>query len=241
MMYKQPSRRVKITRCNANVPQVGSFLYKILNPLPTQYPLNIKQPVYQQDDYLRRLQANNKRHGIPYVDPKLPIYERVVKPPIQEEPELTYGDRVQVTIRILKNGTVRVKINTAIAEMFSKYYSKYNGPNSKAPFKVILQAYKSHGFSKSFLDKMIKNKEKQKKIAIRVEKVFTKLFDKEPIKKVKKKKKQEEINEERPTCDGDGDGDVPPAPVEPEEEETLDIEPDEEEEEEEEYVSDGGE
>ena len=100
---------------------------------------------------------------------------------------------------------------------------------------MVLQAYKSHGFSKEFLQRIEKNNEKRKDLYIRIGKVFTKIFDKEPMKKVKKaKKKQEEIVE--PVEDED----QPPKSDEPEEEETLDVEPDEEEEEEveEEYILD---
>jgi hypothetical protein len=98
---------------------------------------------------------------------------------------------------------------------------------------MVLQAYKSHGFSKEYLQRIEKNNEKRKDLYIRIEKVFTKIFDKEPMKKVKKKKKEEEIVE--PVEDED----IPPKSDEPEEEETLDVEPDEEDEVEEEYVSDG--
>ena len=113
----------------------------------------------------------------------------------------------------------------------------------------MLQAFKAYGFSDTFIKKVEKSQAKAELFKKKVGGILTKIFDKEPVKKVKKKKKQEEIIEERSAgdvdvdvdVDGDGDVDVPPVPVEPEEEETLDIEPDEDEEEEEEYVSDGGE
>ena len=232
-MYKRPSRRV---RCNYEyshkVPPEGSFLYKLLNPPPTQHPVKIKQPVYHQDDYLKLLESNYKSLGLPFVDPGLPVVVPIVSPEPVKEPELIYGDRVQVNLRVLKSGIVRIKVNSAIADVYNKYYKQGQRP----PFKTILNAYKSHGFSKGFLERITKNNDKRKALGLKIDKVFAKIFDKEPVKKVKKKKKEEEIEE----VDVE-DEDKPPIPDEPEEEETLDVEPDEEEEdvEEEEYVSDG--
>tara|TARA_B100000768_G_scaffold104472_1_gene97007 strand:- start:1028 stop:1630 length:603 start_codon:yes stop_codon:yes gene_type:complete len=199
----------------------------------------VKEPVYHQDDYLKLLEENYKKMGLPYVEPQLPIVQPRVYPEPRKEPELTFGDRVQVNIRVLKNGIVRVKINSAIAELYAKYYKHAKRP----PFKMVLQAYKSHGFSKEFLQRIEKNNEKRKREALRIEKIFTKIFDKEPTKKVKKIKKKEEpepeLNED--VVEPIEDEDQPPKSDEPEEEETLDVEPDEEDEEEveEEYVSDG--
>ncbi len=232
-MYKRPSQRV---RCNYEYSHKplpdGSFLHKLLNPPSTRYPVKIKQPVYHQDDYLKLLEANYKKMGLPYVDPQLPITQPRVYPEPPKEPELTFGDRIQVNLRVLKSGVVRVKINSAIAELYAKYYRHAKRP----PFKMVLQAYKSHGFSKEYLQRIEKNNEKRKELYIRIEKVFTKIFDKEPTKKIKKKKKEEEIVE--PVEDDD----EPPTSDAPEEEETLDVEPDEDEEEvenEEEYFSGG--
>jgi hypothetical protein len=202
-----------------------------LNPPPTQHTVKIKQPVYHQDEYLKLLESNYKSLGLPFVDPGLPVVVPKVSPEPPKEPELVYGDRVQVNLRVLKSGIVRIKVNSAIADVYSKYYKQGKRP----PFKTILNAYKSHGFSKEYLERITKNNEKRKAFALKIEKVFAKIFDKEPVKKVKKKKKEEEIEE----VDVE-DEDKPPIPDEPEEEETLDVEPDEEEDvEEEEYVSDG--
>jgi glutamyl-tRNA reductase len=130
-----------------------------------------------------------------------------------------------------------VKINSAIAELYDKYYKHAKRP----PFKMVLQAYKSHGFSNEFLQRIEKNNEKRKREALRIEKIFTKIFDKEPTKKVKKAKKKEEPELNEDVVEPIEDEDQPPKSDEPEEEETLDVEPDEEDEEEveEEYVSDG--
>ena len=236
-MYKRPSQRVKIGGYEHRPAPVGSFLHKLMNPSPIEYPVKVLQPIYQQDLYLRLFKENQKFWGITYVDPELPILSPTVYPEPRKEPELTYGDRVQVVLRVLKNGIVRVKVNGAIADMYAKYYGPGVNHDKVPPFKAILQAYKAHGFSKEYLDRITKNNDKRKSIQIRIDKVFTKIFDKEPVKKVKKekKKKVEDIIELV-----EPEEDKPPDPDVQEEDETLDVEPDEdEEEEEEEYVSDG--
>ena len=238
-MYKRPSQRVKVhtSHIRGCIPD-DTFLGRIVQSKPTIQFKFVKDPVYHQDDYLKLLEANYKKMGLPYVDPQLPIVQPKVYPEPRKEPELTFGDRVQVNLRVLKSGIVRVKINSAIAELYAKYYKHAKRP----PFKMVLQAYKSHGFSKEFLQRIEKNNEKRKDLYIRIGKVFTKIFDKEPMKKVKKaKKKEEEIVEQvEDIVEPVEDEDQPPKSDEPEEEETLDVEPDEEEEEEveEEYILD---
>ena len=238
-MYKRPSQRVKVhtSHIRGSIPD-DTFVGRIVQSKPTIQFKFVKDPVYHQDDYLKLLEANYKKMGLPYVDPQLPIIQPKVYPEPRKEPELTFGDRIQVNLRVLKNGIVRVKINSAIAELYAKYYKHAKRP----PFKMVLQAYKSHGFSKEFLQRIEKNNEKRKDLYIRIGKVFTKIFDKEPMKKVKKaKKKEEEIVEQvEDIIEPVEDEDQPPKFDEPEEEETLDVEPDEEEEEEveEEYILD---
>ena len=235
-MYKRPSQRVKNDSYEHRPAPVDSFLHKLMNPSPIEYPVKVLQPIYQQDLYLRLFKENQKFWGITYVDPELPILSPTVYPEPRKEPELTYGDRVQVVLRVLKNGIVRVKVNGAIADMYAKYYGPGVNHDKVPPFKAILQAYKAHGFSKEYLDRITKNNDKRKSIQIRIDKVFTKIFDKEPVKKVKKekKKKVEDIIELV-----EPEEDKPPDPDVQEEDETLDVEPDEDEEKEEEYASDG--
>ena len=188
-MFKRPSKRVKPTGHQGPVviPE-GSFLHNIVNSSTTNFYEPVKRPVYHQESYLKSLKKNYEEHGLPFKDPELPDYvpPEKVQPP--QEPVLVYGDRVQVTLRVLKSGVVRVKINGAIADMYNKYYRQ----GKKPPFKVVLQAYKSHGFSKEFLEKLKIKNEKQKQFALKFEKIFEKLFEKEPVKKPKKEKKKEE-------------------------------------------------
>ena len=191
-----------------------------------------KGPIYRKEEYLRLLEKNHKKLGIPYVVPDLPEPTPYVPPEKSVEPRLEYGDQVYVTLRVLKSGIVRVKLNCAIATMYEKYYRRAVQP----PFKTVLQAYKSHGFSPQFLEKIKKSHERKMVYAKKIPAILAKIFDKEAVKKVKKEKeKQREDEEGVPPLDEDeDDDDTPPA-----EECELDVEPDDEEDvEEEEYVSD---
>ena len=230
MMYKRPSKRVKVHPVRGTIPS-GSFLGSIIHNEPPKFYERVKQPVYQQESYLRALKKNYEDNGLPFKDPELPDYVEPERPQPTKEPELTYGDRVQVTFRILKSGIVRVKVNAAIADVYDKYYRH----GKKPPFKTILQAYKSHGFSKEFLEKIKMKNEKQKLFATKVEKILEKIFDKEPVKKPKKEKKKpvEEEEEQLPEVEEEEEDDVP------EDEGGLDmeLEVDEEVVEEEEYFS----
>ena len=232
-MYKRPSLRV---RCpppiRGDKPKEGTFLYDIINTKPTKFYEYKKAPVYEKETYLQMLKKNNEELGIPYEDPDLPDAVPYQHPPPSNEPKLEYGDRVQVTLRVLKSGIVRVKVNGAIATMYDAYYRQGKRP----PLKTILQAYKAHGFSKEFLEKIKMSHEKNMAFAKKVPKILEKIFDKEPAKKPKKEKKkkdpEEELENEAPDEEEEED-DVP------DEEGQMDIEPDEEEVvEEEEYFSD---
>ena len=212
-MYKRPSQRVKPPPpIKGEKPREGTFLYDIINTKqPTIYKYE-KAPVYHKHTYFKFLEKNNKEMGIP-------------KPP--DEPKLEFGDRVQVVIKVLKSGIVRVKVNGAIADMYEKYYRH----GKKPPFKTVLQAYKSHGFSKEFLERMKKNNEKQLTFAKKVPGILEKIFDKEPVKKLKKEKKP--VEELPPEEEEEEEDDIP------EDQGEFDVEPTEEEEvvEEEEYFS----
>lgn len=235
-MFKRPSQRV---RCpppiRGDKPKEGTYLYDIITNKPSKVFKFVKQPVYMQESYLKELKVHYQNLGIPYTEPTFPKPTARPVPKQTDEPELEFGDRIQVVLRVLKNGTVRVKVNGAIATMYEKYYHK----GTQAPFKVVLQAYKAHGFSKEFLEKIKKSNDKKIEFAKKVPGILAKLFDKEPTKKVKKKKEEkkiedavitDEIPEEEEELEEDS------VPVEDGE---LDVEPDEEDVvDDEEYMSD---
>ena len=231
-MYKRPSQRVKcLPPVRGDKPIEGTFLYDIIQSKPPIVYEFMRRPIYMKEDYLKALKKNHEQLGIPYTEPDLPEATPNVPPSPCNEPKLVYGDRVGVTLRILKNGIVRVKISGAIATMYEKYYRHGVQP----PFKTVLQAYKSHGFSQGFLEKIKKSHEKKMIFAEKVPGILTKIFDKEPVKKSKKKKLDEnKVDEVDEAPEEEVDEDVVP-----DEEGELDVEPDEEEVvEDEEYVSD---
>src|SRR5210317_2042167 len=221
-MYKRPSQRVKCPPpIKGDKPREGTFLYDIINTKPTTVYKYERAPVYDKHIYLKFLEKNNKQLDIPYKEPDLPDAAPREQPKPSDEPELEFGDRVQVVLKVLKSGIVRVKVNGAIATMYEKYYKQGKQP----PIKTIIQAYKAHGFSKEFLEKIKKNYDKHMAFAKKLPKIFEKIFEKEPTKKVKKERKDEEnveYNDEEPEQEQEDD-DIPA------EEGELDVEPDEEE------------
>jgi hypothetical protein len=235
-MFRRPSQRVKCPPAqNVGKPKPGTFLYNLMTPGEVECFTFKKGPIYKKEDYMRLLEKNHEKLGIPYVKPDLPEPVPYVPPEKPNEPRLEFGDQVYVTLRILKSGIVRVKVSCAIAMMYEKYYRHGVQP----PFKTVLQAYKSHGFSPQFLEKIKKSHERKTAYAKKVPGILEKIFEKEAIKKAKKerekeKEKEREDEEGVPPLDDVEEDDTPPI-----EECELDVEPDEEEDvEEEEYVSD---
>lgn len=229
-MQKRPSQRVKCPPpIKGDRPIEGSLLYDIINTAPTTFYKYKKAPVYDKDIYLKFLEKNNRELNIPYKEPELPDFTPYQPPKPPDEPDLEFGDRIQVVLKVLKSGIVRVKINGAIATMYQKYYKQAKQP----PIKTIIQAYKSHGFSKEYLERIKKGYDKKMLFAKKVPGILAKIFDKEPVKKPKKEKEKKKPEEDEMPEDDEEEDDIP------EEEGQMDIEPDEEEVvEEEEYFSD---
>lgn len=171
----------------------GSFLYDVVRrDTPVKWYHHEKLPIYEKDSYLSLLQKNCENLGIPYKDPNLPdapVRSEVVR---TTEPELTFLDRVYVKLRVLKNGIVRVKIDTSFASMYENYYES----NKQPPLKVLTQSYKSVGFSDTFLQKIkdgfAKNAAKKKVVSKAIEKIF----DKQTTKKPKKAPPREDVEED---------------------------------------------
>jgi len=238
--FKRPSRRVRpqlTSRVGDTAPiKEGSFLYNIINPKPTVFFEFKKGPIYKIDRYLKMLKKNNEEMDIPYKEPNLPVAKPYQLPEKSKEPYIEYPDNVHVTLRILKNGIVRVKLNTGIAMLHEKYYSRAKFP----PIKELIQVYKSHGFSEEFINKIKKSHEKKIEYAKKVGGILEKIFDtKKPkkVKKAEKKKPEPELVEEEeilvtdPLHDGDEDEDEDEEDIVADEDKHMDVEPDEDEEE----------
>lgn len=156
-----------------------------------------KRPIYEKDRYFILLQKNCEHMGIPYIEPELPTATEAPSPIQTTEPELSFLDRVYLKLKILKNGTIRVKIDPTFAIMYENYYKH----NKQPPLKVLTPIYKTLGFSDAFLQKIkdgfARNAARKSIIA----KVIEKIFDKPVKKKIKKKQVEvietiEEVQEE---------------------------------------------
>jgi hypothetical protein len=244
-MYKRPPLRVNNntpTKCHEPIklPE-GSFIHKLLNPPPTVRYEMIRQPVYAKDVYITLLKKNYDALGLEYKNPPIPDYVPKIRAEPQKEPVLGCAEQVYVKLRILKNGIIRVKLDTSFATIHEKYYSKQKTP----PIKTSIQAYKSMGFSDEFIEKIKKKYDKKIEFGKRISNIIDSVFNKEPAKKPKKKKKEEEEEENELNEDEDiieDDQEDEDKDNEPEEDETLDVEVDEdledEQPQEEEYLSD---
>tara|TARA_B100000767_G_scaffold273896_1_gene305333 strand:- start:237 stop:800 length:564 start_codon:yes stop_codon:yes gene_type:complete len=183
-----------------------------------------------QAAYLKALEQNNIDMGIPFVDPGLPIYSPPPPREKSDEPDLPFLDRVYVNFRILKSGIVRIKI----VPNFLIIYEQYHKRKARPPLKLVLQAYKARGFSNAFIEKVKRSEQRRLLFVKKVPAILAKIFDKEPVKKVKR---------EKPPPPAPIEEDEPPKPQTTDEEEdcTMDVEPEEETEEpaeEEVYFSD---
>lgn len=236
-MYKRPALRI-----NSDPPKIhnpitisqNSFLYSIINPPPTKFHTHVKTAIYRKNDYLNLLKKDCKERGVTYVDPGIPDYEEYKTDQKNIEPNVDFIDHICLKLKILKSGIIRVKLDTSFLTLYEKYYSKLKQP----PFKNIIQAYKSIGFSNEFIENIKSKHTKKNDYAKTIEKIIEKVFEKEPIKKNKKKVKEDICDEEQ-----EEEQDEEEQEDDVLDNEGMDVELDEdldEQQEEEEYFSDGG-
>lgn len=239
-MYKRPQLRPREFLHNVSKPtriEPGTFLHDIITSKPTKHYEYVKQPIYNKEAYFSLLKLDCQYRGVEYVEPSIPDYIAPEHPTTNLNPVLSYIDRVYVQTRYLKNGTIRIKLNTTFPTLYEKYYSH----NKLPPIKMIIQAYKTMGFTQEFLDAIKSKYDKKVAFAKKVGPAIDAIFNKEPVKRVKKKAKEEEevaeddeIQEEEPDDPEDDD---------PGEDGEMDVEIEddlEEEPQEEMYLSDGG-
>lgn len=194
-MYKRPPLRVKdahqpshnLTKLDDN-----GFLHKLVRPPPTQWSEKKIVSVFQKENYLTLLKKNYEECGLELKErfiPDLPEKKHIV---VTQEPFIDCIDKVYMKIRILKSGIVRVKLDTSIVSLYENYYSQ----NKIPPLKSVIQAHKSLGFSEAFLEKIKKKHERRTTFGKKISKVIDLIFNKEPVKKTKKKKEVVEVDEE---------------------------------------------
>lgn len=217
----------------------GSLLYDIINPKPTESCKQPIRPVFRQDDYIALFNRYQREAGLPektfdYLPPETNYTERT----IVKYPRLEALDQIYLTVNVLKNGKVKVKLNTSMCEMYEKYYKK----NKIPPNKTLIKCYKSLGFSNEFIDTIDKKLLEKPKIAKLVAAKIDKVFNKPTAPKTKKKKPEPEPQPQpEPDVEEISDDEEDQEDDDPGEDGEMDVEPDEDVEDQpaEEYFSDG--
>lgn len=203
---------------------MSSVVHSILNPPPTVYYRFNRLPVYEHTEYLKALKKNNDTLDIPFVSYTIPDATPIKIVEKGDEPFLSHLDRIKVDLKVLKNGNVRVKVNAAAASLYDSYYRHAKQP----PMKMIVQAYKSHGFSSVFLDKIKNGYTRNKLLSKKFGPIIDKIFNKGPVKKAKKEKPppppEEVVEEEEEEEEDQVPGDEGELDVEPDEEEVVEEE-----------------
>jgi hypothetical protein len=241
-MYKRPHIRPRETPKTFHKSNIDptTILYDIVNPKPTEFHQPIKSSIFKQDDYITLYNRYQRAAGLPeksfdYLQPETPYIGRVV----EKNPTIEGLDWICVSINVLKNGKVKVKLNTTMCELYEKYYKK----NKIPPNKSLIKAYKTFGFSDEFIEKLDKKLSARPKLSNIIGLKIDKVFNKPTIPKTKKKKPDPEpepdIDE---VIDDENDDDENDEDDDPGEDGELDIdiEPDDAEDQAvEEYFSDG--
>ena len=223
----------------------GTFLYDIVNT--KEGHISDKKVFYVQnhESYLKDLEKNYNYYNVPFKKPN--VYE-IEKPKSLSRKfisKVEYLDSVIVNLNVLKNGKVRVKINTDMISLYENWYKQMKLPS----IKTVIKVYKNLGYDDTFLNTMLeKNKKREKMLEKGWKKIeeFSEASKNVKKKKKKRKEKKEEVEpevepevengSENELEENNEDGD------EPEEDEAIvvDEEGDDEEAVEDDYVSDGG-
>ena len=200
-MYKRPSirPREKLRSSHKNDIAEHSFLHKLVHPKPTEFTEHQRIPIYQQENYLKLLNKNQRELGLEEVTLELPPEPAIETTSKKVEPYLNSSDGIHVTLHTQKNGKVKVKLITSMSELYEKYYSK----NKLPPTKTLLKTYKNMGFSDAFIEKLANNLSKKSNISKIVAEKIDKVFNKPTTAKPKKKKEPEP--EQEPSDDEDDD------------------------------------
>lgn len=184
-------------------------VHDILN-LRQYCPAKPKPLVFQErsEEYLRDLKKNYDYHGIPFKQPDIIELQPKHRVTPKTEKHIEYLDQVQVSLSVLKNGKVRVKMVLHGAQLYEKYYSRGKVP----PIKALTTAYKNLGYSDAFIQSFVEKHKKRvvfgKKVAAILEKIFDKSANaKKKTAAAKKKKEEEEVKEEEPEEEDEEDED----------------------------------
>ena len=204
-MYKRPAIREKLPSVHSHKRDIkpGTLLHAITHPPPTKHFTYVVRAIYRKEDYIRLYMGHMAELGLEPKEMNIPDYEPVIPSFKQNETIITHVNPIHLQIKILKSGIIRIRLNTAIGDLYDTYYAKHHSP----PLKDLVQAYKSVGYSNEFLEKIIKTHDRR----IRITESFNMdtAFGKEPVKKPKKKKEEVEIEIELDDDIEDDDDDIP--------------------------------
>jgi len=234
----------------------GTFLYDIVNTKECCIPDKKVFYVQNHESYLKDLEKNYNYYNVPFKKPN--VYEIEKPNPLTQKfvSKVEYLDSVVVNLNVLKNGKVRVKINTDVVSLYENWYKQMKLP----PIKTVIKVYKNLGYDDTFLNNMLEKNKKREKM---LEKGWKKIEDfseaSKNIKKRKKKKKEKkeeeveveveadpevEVGSENELEENNEDEDVLPKSKDDDENDedgTMDIEIDEDENDGDEYISECGE
>lgn len=173
-------------------------LEDIIKPPPTQWYERPYAPVYQKKYYIDDLRRNYRQWGLDEkrVDEiEARILEIETTHTQTEKETLNIGNFDEIKLELsYEDDTVKVNINSSMYDMYNDYISKAIKP----PIELQVRAYKSAGASDEYIEKFLKNIERKKKYASRVDKIIEKVFEKVQKKPQKKKKPIEKEIEKEP-------------------------------------------
>ena len=171
-------------------------LEDIINPPPTQWYERPYAPVYQKKYYIDDLRRNYRQweldeKKVDEIEAKISEIETTHTETEKEKLNITNLDQLKVKLSY-EGENIKVQIDSSMYDMYNDYISKAIKP----PIELQVRAYKSAGASDEYIEKFLRNIERKKKYASRVEKIIEKVFEKEQKKPVKKKKVIEKEPEE---------------------------------------------
>ena len=171
-------------------------LEDIINPPPDQWYERPYAPVYQKKYYIDDLRRNYRQWGldekrVDEINERISEYETTHTETEKEILNIENLDKLKVILSV-EGENIKVEIDSSMYDMYNDYISKAIKP----PIELQVRAYKSAGASDEYIEKFLRNIERKKKYASRVEKIIEKVFEKEQKKPVKKKKVIEKEPEE---------------------------------------------
>lgn len=219
----------------------GTFLYDIVNTKECHIPDKKVFYVQNHESYLKDLEKNYNYYNVPFKKPNVYEIEKPKSLTRKFISKVEYLDSVIVNLTVLKNGKVRVKINTDMIYLYENWYKQMKLPS----IKTVIKVYKNLGYDDTFLNTMLeKNKKREKMLEKGWKKIeeFSEASKNVKKRRKKKKEKKEEVEPEvEPEVENEIEENIEDGD-EPEEDEAIvmDEECDDEEVVEDDYVSDEG-